>query len=273
MPSTASAAPAPTPPAVNALLVLVVAVACPVAASAQSRPFLFNVVTSPEDAGRAWTAYYDAGYSERTGDPFGLDGVEQRLGVQGSLGDGFTLLGRLGLGLESGGDTLSSQEAEVLKDLLPASSSLRLAVGGGARREWQGDTVALARVCVGRSTTRSLLFGNLRLEKPFATGRDPIDLITTLGWLVRVGGSLQVGVEAIGEDVEGLWAAEEAEGGAKFYVGPTIHWARPDGRVWAALGGGPVAYASRREVTSPAPRPLGADGNGFTVRVALGVTF
>jgi len=44
------------------------------------------------------------------------------------------------------------------------------------------------------------------------------------------------GVEALGEDLEGFWEPEEAEGG-------------------------------------DAPRPLGASGNGYTLRFSLGWVF
>ncbi|HUL75717.1 MAG TPA: hypothetical protein VL691_00515 [Vicinamibacteria bacterium] len=244
-------------------------------AGAQVRPFVFTVTTSGAAAGpdsRPWTAFYDAGYGERTAEPFGYDGVEQRFGLQGRLGAGFTLLGHVAFGI--GDDaTRSSQEAEVLKDVLGSTSSMRLAVGLGARREWQGTTAALARVCLGWSARRTLLFGNLRLEKPFAEGRDSVDLITTLGWLQGVGSGLRIGVEAVGEDLEGFWEAEEAEGGAKLYAGPSLHWSAPTGRLWLSASGGPILYATRSGRTSPAPRPLDASGNGFTLRVSLGYTF
>jgi hypothetical protein len=152
--------PTPSRRARRLLPFLAIAWLGPAGASAQVRPFIYTVTTAPGRGERSWTAFYDAGYADRTTEPFGFDGVEQRLGV-----------------------------------------------------------------------------------------------------------------EAIGEDLEGLWEAEEAEGGAKLYIGPAIHWARSDGRLWASLGGGPVVYASRSDARSPAPRPLGADGNGFTVRMALGITF
>ena len=128
-------------------------------------------------------------------------------------------------------------------------------------------------MCLGWSGKSTLLFGNALIEKPFATGRDAVDLITTLGWLQGVGHGLRVGVEAVGEDLEGFWEAEEAEGGAKLYAGPTLHWTAPAGRLWLSASGGAIVYATRSPRTSPAPRPLGATGNGFTMRASLGYTF
>lgn len=246
-------------------------------AEAQDRPFVFTVTTNPLGSAtgpdrRAWTAYYDSGYGEQSGEPFGYDGVEQRLGVQGRLGAGFTLLGHVGLGI---GDvaTRTTQQAEVLKDLSGATSRVRLAIGVGARREWEGTNAALVRVCLGWSGKSTLLFGNALVEKPFAAGRDALDLITTLGWLQSVGHGLRLGVEAVGEDLEGFWEPEEAEGGAKLYAGPALHWTASSGRLWLSASGGPIVYATRSSRTSPAPRPLGADGNGFTARASVGYTF
>ena len=178
-------------------------------AKAQERPFVFTSSTSPLGSAsspdsRSWTAYYDSGYAEQAGEPFGYEGVEQRFGVQGRLAAGFTLLGHFSLGI---GDvaTRSSQQAEVLKDVLGSTSRVRLAIGVGARREWEGTNAALARVCLGWSSKNTALFGNALVEKPLAAGRDAVDLITTLGWLQSVGHGLRLGVEVVGEDLEGFW--------------------------------------------------------------------
>ena len=121
--------------------------------------------------------------------------------MQGRLGAGFTLLGHVGLGI---GDyaTRSSEQAELLKDVLGSTSRVRL------------------------------------------------------------------GVEAVGEDLEGFWEAEEAEGGAKLYAAPALHWTAPAGRLWLSAGGGPTVYATRSARSSPAPWPLAAAGNGFTMRLS-----
>ena len=102
----------------------------------------------------------------------------------------------------------------------------------------------MGRVAIGRTFARSSLFGNLRFERPLTTGRDAADLVTTVGWMRRVGPALNVGVEAVGEDLEGLWEADEAEGGAKLFAGPSLHFARPQ-----------------------------AVDNGYTVRMSFGYSF
>jgi len=244
-------------------------------AQAQERPFVYTVATTGNAPGpdtRSWAVYYDTGYGERPADPIGYDGAEQRLGFQGRPWRGLTLIGDVAVG--TGGDTVrSSQQAELLTDLVGSRSKLRLAVGIGARREWEGTSTALARVSLGWSGDRALVFGNLRLEKPFERGRDPVDVITTLGWSQRLGHGLRVGVEGVGEDLEGFWEAEEAEGGARLYVGPALHWSSPAGRLWLSASGGPIVYATHSGRTSLAPRPLDASTNGFTMRLSIGYTF
>jgi hypothetical protein len=250
---------------------LLLAMALP--AEAQVRPFVFTVTTAAPSETERWTVQYDAGYAERTAAPFGYDGVEQRVGIQGSLGAGFTVLGQFGLGVAGETVSHSTQEAELLKDFLGRSRGVQVAGGLGLRREWEGTTVLLGRVAMGHAFTESSLFGNVRFEKAFQTGRDGLDLITSVGWLHRVGGSLHVGVEAIGEDLEGFWDTAEAEGGAKLFIGPSIHFAPARRRFYASLCGGPILYAIRDDRTSPAPRPLEASGNGYTVRLSIGYAF
>lgn len=254
-------------------LALVALVFAAAPASAQVQPFVFTLTTLPAPRGARVGVRYDAGYAERTAPAFGYDGLEQRLAAQAALGAGFTLVAQAGIGLGGDGGTGSILEAELLKDVLGASSPVRLALGGGVRREWTGEATLLARAALGHAGRRSTLFGNLRLEKPFAADRDAVDLITSLGWHYRFGSAVHLGVEALGEDLEGFWEPEEAEGGARLFVGPSLHWSPPGRQLYASLAGGPIVYATRSGRTSDAPRPLGASGNGYTLRFSLGWVF
>jgi hypothetical protein len=242
-------------------------------AEAQLRPFVFTVTTGVPSESERWTVQYDTGYADRTAGPFGYDGLEQRVGVQGSLGAGLTVLGAFGLGVAGQGGTNDTQQAELLKDILGPTRVVQLSGGMGVRREWQGTTVLLGRVALGHTFAHSSAFGNLQFEKPFAKDRDDLDLITSVGWLHHVAGSLDVGVEGIGEDLEGFWEADEAEGGAKLFLGPSIHLTPANHRFYASLCGGPVFYATHSDRTSGAPRALGATGNGYTLRLAVGYAF
>jgi hypothetical protein len=245
-------------------------------AFSEDQPFVFTVTTTPSTAphGR-WAAHYDAGYGERAADLFGGDGLEQRVTVQGALGGGFTVLGQAGFDMASGQTTRATEQVELLKDIVASESGLRIAGGLGMRREYQGTNVLLGRLAVGRAFSGSSLFSNVRFERPFATGRDRLDVVTSLGWLAHVTPAVHVGVEGVGEDLEGLWEGDEAEGGAKVFVGPTIHVA-PRSRPWSvSLCGGPILYASHSSRESLASRSLvsGRTNNGYTVRVSLGYSF
>lgn len=237
------------------------------------RPFLFTVTTIPSTRGRI-VVHYDGGYAERSGnDPIGYEGVEQRFGVQASLGRGVTVLGQFGLGLGGvEGSLRSSQQAEVLKDLLGGTSHTRLAVGVGGRREWNGTAAMLARISVGRVFDHSALFGNAVLERPFAGGRDPLDLVVSLGWTRRLNRAVSLGIEAIGEDLEGFWDPNEAEGGARLFAGPSVHVAVPGSALHVTFAVGPVIHASTSDRASTAPRTLSGSG-GFAARVSIGYAF
>jgi hypothetical protein len=250
------------------LLILSLAVA-PAGAAEPARPFVFTTIAPAEV--RGWIAHYDAGYAGRADATVAENGLEQRLGVQGRLGHGLTLLGRVGIVLDRERNAGGTGETEVLKDV-SAWHGVRLAAGGGVRREAAGVTVLLARAAVGKTFARSALWTNLRLERPLASGRDAVDLVTTLGWTRAIGRSLHAGVEALGEDLEGFWEAEEAEGGARLFVGPSVRLAPPR-RPWQiSVAAGPVIRASRSPRTSEAGRGLDPR-DGYVVRASLAYAF
>ena len=254
------------------LLTLAVSGAAP-AAQAQVQPFVFTVTTLAAPDGNRFGVRYDAGYAERTAPLFGYDGLEQRLAVQAALGSRLTAFAQAGLGVAGDSAAAGLVEGELLADLAGPKSPLRVALGGGARREWNGSATLLARASVSHAGRRATVCGNLRLEKPFEAGRDAADLITSLGWHYRVGAAFQLGLEALGEDLEGFWEADEAEGGARLFAGPSVHWAPRGRKLYASLAGGPIVYATRSSRTSDAPRPLGAAGNGYTLRASVGWVF
>ena len=175
------------------------------AVSAQAQAFIYTVTTSaPETSHERWSVRYEAGYGDHSADPLGFDGMEQGVAFQGRLGHGFTVRGQVALGLDSQ-STSSSQEVEVLKDLRSASRGIGLSAGLGMRREWEGTGVLFGRVAAGHSFQTSMLFGNVSFERAFEPTRDSVDVITSIGWLRRVGSAVHVGAEALAEDLEGFW--------------------------------------------------------------------
>jgi hypothetical protein len=146
-----------------------------------------------------------------------------------------------------------------------------LAVGLGMRHEINGVNVLLGRVAAGRSFSAWRLDGNALFERPYAVGRDSVDLITSFGVARRLLPALYTGVELIGEDLEGFWEVEEAEGGARVLIGPSIRLAPPNKRWQVSAAGGPVIHATRSGRMSDATRglPNSVSGNGYAVRAAL----
>jgi hypothetical protein len=85
-------------------------------------------------------------------------------------------------------------------------------------------------------------------EKAFAANRDAIDLVMTAGASYELWQTLRLGAEYVVQDLEGAWEHDEAEGGVRHFVGPTIgvHVGR------AQIGAGPAFGLS-----ASSPRYLG----------------
>ena len=260
----------------SVLAIVLCCVAPPALASAQSpapqdRPFLFSISTAPDNARRA-SVFVDTGVGERSFDLVQGDRPEHRIGVQAALGHRLTLVARVGVS-DSPGGARASQQGELLYSVVQAPERrTSLAIGLGVRHEAEGVNVLLGRVAAGRSMGGWRLDGNALFEKPYAAARDAVDLITSLGVARRVTPSVHVGVELIGEDLEGFWEEDEAEGGARVLMGPSIRVAPPSARWQVSVAGGPVFHATRSSGRSDAPRTLPDDGrDGYAVR--CGVTY
>jgi hypothetical protein len=237
-------------------------------AKGQDSPFLFTL-TPPSPTGPRVHVQYDAAYGRGTFEPLGSDNMEQTLGIRTALSSSMFLTGRVGLATGKVA-TASSQHIEILAKILATDDNeIDVAVGPGFRHEYSGANVLLARIIVGRRFASSLLYGNLLLEKPFSVGRDDIDLILTAGWSYPVSSTIRIGLEAVGQDLEGLWDENEAEGGAVLFLGPNLVAAIP-GTPWAfTLGAGPILRGTRSSRMSTAVRELPLQGNGFVVHAAI----
>src|SRR5262249_63437 len=139
--------------------------------------------------------------------------------------------------------------------------------------EASGTDVLLGRVIAERDTATSQLYSDLLFQKPLAAGRDIVDLVTTVGWAHNVSRTGSLGVEAIGEDLEGFWDAEESEGGARLLAGPTLRISPADDRWRLTATGGPIFHPSDSGRTSAALRDLPADTRraGYAFRVSLSI--
>ena len=259
----------------------ILTVAAATGAAAQSRPapiqdrqFMFSVSTLPEDVRRV-SVNVDTGFGERAFDVTDSDRPEQRFGVQAFLGHGLTFVGRVGVS-QYQRDLASSQQGELLYSVLQSPDAQgSVAIGMGVRHESAGANVLLGRVAAGRAFRAWRIDGNALFEKPYSLGRDAVDLITTVGVSRRLLPAFYAGVEMIGEDLEGFWEIEEAEGGARVLIGPSLRIAPSTKRWYVSAAGGPIVHATRSGRSSTAPRglPSSSSSTGYAARLSLGYGF
>lgn len=255
----------------RAYLCLAVTIATAVPAAAQERPFLFSIATTP-DAKPAVRVDYDVAVGERAFQSDSGNEPEQRIGVQASRGR-LTFLGRFGIA-DVGSAYHRSQSGEILYSLLGSRSPLYVAAGGGLLHEPGGANVLLGRITAARETDTWKLHGNVVFQKPIASDRDTVDLVTSVGWARDLSRAVALGVEAVGEDLEGFWEGHEAEGGARLLVGPSVHVA-PAGRRWQLNAtGGPLFHPSNTSRSSDAFRDLPPETTrvSYALKIALSIS-
>ena len=249
-------------------LVSVIALSSP--AAAQERPFLFSVTTA-DDSQPAARFDYDLGIGERAFQSDIANQPEHRIGVQASYRR-LTLLARLGVATE-GSSYQSSQSGELLYSVLGPGHRVAFAAGGGLLHEADGVNVLLARVVTGRLTRSSETYGNLLFQGPLAAGRDALDVITSVGWARKLSHGLSAGIEAIGEDLEGFWEAEEARAVPGCWSAHRCTFRRT-GKHWQlSATGGPVFHPSNTGRVSNALRDLPPETRrtSYAFKVALSV--
>jgi hypothetical protein len=245
------------------------------AARGQDRPFQFTI-TAPTTEKQPASVEYGVGVGQHDFISGVEQGVEQQVSLQADLTRRLRFVGGFSVALdEQPNGTGSSAYAELLVNVLHAHGGRsNLAVGGGILHEYTGTDVLRARIAAGHDFAMSRVHANVLFEKPLTTSlerRDSLDLITSVGWLVQATRALHVGVEAIGEDLEGFWDAEEAEGGARLLIGPSLYL-QPPGKHWRlGVSGGPVIRATQSDLQSGAPRNV--PQGGFAIRTSLGYLF
>ena len=239
----------------------------------QPQPFLFTINTLNPSA-RGWSLNYSGGYGQHIVIPLGFDGVDQNIAVKGYLGAKFTLIASMGVGFGTKGSVNSLQQAEVLRDFIGGNKpeGIRIGASLGFRREFNNDKVALSRITAAFENLQWKLGGNVRFEKAFDKNRDGVDVISSIGIHRQIAGQLFGGLEAVGQDLEGFWEADEAEGGARVLVGPSLNYAPVSSRFSFTLCGGPIIYATRSTITPGNEFPVRElpTNNGFTMKFNVG---
>ena len=165
---------------------------------------------------------------------FGRHGAELRASWQHEASAGWTLEAGTG----------------VLRD--PTSDGVESSYAGEARYAWADSGVSTgfgARVDYENVLIPSLRLGwtqvdaaypfavSLVSEFPRASGRDAADLLFTAGQRLPCSASFECALEIAGEDLEGFFNPEEAEGGARLILGPSLGWQTGTGRTLRLFAG------------------------------------
>jgi hypothetical protein len=240
-------------------------------AEAQTHSFLFTVTTDHRSGGTATLVHADLAYGERLFSGVGPERLEQRIGAQLGFGHRWTVFAQAGVATRTRNPETFAGQVELLVDLLPGTGRTALAVGLGGMHDYTGTTVALGRISAAVRLPSWEFAGNLRLERPLDdSARDVVDVITTMGVQRRLNEPLRIGLEAVAEDLEGLFDPEEAEGGAKLLLGPTVSLAPAWSHWLLIVGGGPVLRLTHSTVGAGtgAPRDL-TNRSGYLVRTSL----
>lgn len=156
------------------------------------------------------------------------------------------------------GTMSSTVTAGAMVQLTRPSAPLRISLSAGGVHESASDAngfSALAAASLDQGPLR--LAANVRADKLFTTRRDAVDVFTALGASWRVFDVLRVGAEYVAQDLEELFG-DDAEGGARQAVGPSVAVDLDGGRYQLALASG---------------LGLGAKSPRALVRAALAVNF
>jgi hypothetical protein len=235
-------------------------------AAADDRPFLSSVIPSRKGDSPLQLSYSTA-IGKQTFEPIGGDALEQNIGAQLNLGESFSLLVQGGIALDHGAGS-GSFHTELLANILRGETTIMdFSAGLGYRHEYSRTNVLLGRAIAGKRFDNWMLYGNVLFERALASERDDIDIMTSIGVSYRISDVFRIGFEGVGQDLEGFWDDEEAEGGARLYVGPTIGVSIV-GTPWhLTVGGGAILRGSTSNRTSGAIRdiPL-ANDHGYLIR-------
>lgn len=143
----------------------------------------------------------------------------------------------------------------------------QLGGGLGYRYDYEGVAIPYGRLTWTARETRYPLAVSAIVELPQAGWRDAADLILSAGQTLPCFQSLHCGLEAAGEDLEGFWDETEAEGGAKFVIGPTLAWARADGAGLRAFAGW-IHAGTTNQPTRQGYQDYQGSRDGFMLRLA-----
>jgi len=166
-----------------------------------------------------------------------------------------------------GRDRPTFQQIEIVRSVV-SRGSLSIAGGGGIREQWDGTRVLIGRALAGSALGSGRLQGSVVVERTLSSAfkHDAADIVTSLGWSRRIKPGFTAGVEAIAQDLEGLWDPTESDGGAKLLAGPSLHVQSQRGNWSANLTAGPVVQTIARASSSEASTSnFSSGGHHFAV--------
>ncbi len=117
----------------------------------------------------------------------------------------------------------------------PESRGFRLALSAAYLHDFEQVSAVAGRAEASLDIRRLRLASMIHTERAFAANRDSVDLYAVAGASYRVLDSLRIGAEYVGQELEGAWQPDEAEGGIRHFAGATLAWA-PAERVLLSAG-------------------------------------
>jgi len=131
------------------------------------------------------------------------------------------------------------------------SAPLQVAIVAAGLREAGGAFGLQLLGAASYDVGRLRIAGNVQGEKIFNQGRDEIDLLVMAGTAWRVGSSVRLGAEYVGQDLEALYEDDEAEGGARHMIGPSVSLDLGGGRYQLGVA---VGFGLNRETPAALAR-------------------
>ncbi len=213
---------------------------------------------------------YELGYGSRENRNFTQEGVEQGVRARFQPLDRVAVEAFGGVVIAQGGryEAASGSFELIGRALCQDGYYVNLDLGAGYIYDYRGDHIPRVRLTLGHSFDKLDVSLMGLLEVPVGSaGRDEMDVMTSLALSYAFMDTFRLGIEAAGEDLEGLVEAEEAEGGAKLLFGPTAGIELPYDLFIKLNAAAVYAYVNNQVYLPGQTKP---DTWGFMGRMALG---
>ena len=215
------------------------------------------------------TVEIESAYGTREARPFGEEGLEQRAGIRFGLTEKLSLEAWAGTLFNNGVFTEYAHSFEADFKLVERKrSSFDLFLRTGYLRDYERVPVPYAGFAASSELGKIDLTVSAIGEIPLAGNRDAVDLIMGTAVSRGFGDNVRLGLEVIGEDIEGFWDEKEAEGGAKIVAGPTL-WLGLPGDTTFRINTGAIIPATTNPPTRIAQDPDISGNPGFILRAVV----